>query len=167
MSNATVRMTIEFEINEEMLKEHGLTAEQVLKNIYLRDDDVCDGFQIGTIIEGFEPTSDFFLENGVVVEESLVKDALSLDEQISAASLKEYELTLFQGEENEQRIRARLTDEQVEFILKDISGVSNVSDTIILGDGTILGAGCIDAIEALDSDTLPPIRQLDQHNKER
>lgn len=168
MSNKKVRMTIEFDISEEMLQEHGLTAEQVLKDIYLRDDDVCDGFTIGTIIDGFDPTSDFFLENGVVVEKSLVKEALSLDEQISVASTsKEYELTLFQGKENEKMIRVFLTDEQAAMICKNISGASMAEHKITFMDGSVLEVGCIDAIEILDGDVLMPDRQPMFDNKER
>lgn len=72
MSNSKVKMEVVFDINEEMLLEHGLTAEKVLDNIYMDDDDVRDGFQIGTIIEGFDNTSDFFLENGAVVSKEIV-----------------------------------------------------------------------------------------------
>lgn len=89
MSNNKVRMVIEFDINDEMLKENGLTVAEVMKNVFLRNDDVVDGFQITTNIPGFDCTSDFFLGNGVVVEKSLVKDALSLDEQIDNAKVVE------------------------------------------------------------------------------
>jgi len=166
MSNAKVRMTIEFDIKEEMLKGSGLTAEEVLKNVYLRDDDVVDGFQITTIIPGFEPTSDFFLENGVIVEESLEKGELSLDEQISVASAtKEYELTFFQGKENEKRIRVMLTDEQAETICKNIDGGLHGEQTIKFPDGCVLRVDSVDAIEILDGDCLPA-RQSNEIERE-
>ena len=79
MGNPKVCMTIMFDIKEEMLKEHGFSAEDVLKDISLREDDVCDGFTIGVIMEGFEPTSDFFLENGAIVEAKLVEPLKDLE----------------------------------------------------------------------------------------
>lgn len=92
----------------------------------------------------------------------------SLDEQISVASAsKEYELTLFQGKENEEMIRAFLTDEQVAMICKKISGVSTTEHKITFMDGSVLDVGCIDAIEILDGDSLMSARQSTLDNKER
>lgn len=92
----------------------------------------------------------------------------SLDEQISIASAsKEYELTLFQGEENEKMIRAFLTDEQVEMICKGISGDLSSEYNIAFPDGSVIEVGCIDAIEILDGDCLMPDRQPTLNNKER
>ena len=92
----------------------------------------------------------------------------SLDEQISVASAsKEYELTLFQGKENEQTIRAFLTEEQVLSICKCIGGKSSVGDYIKFPGGECIEICDIDAIEAIDSDTLIPERQSTFDNKER
>lgn len=93
---------------------------------------------------------------------------MGLDDLICAASpAQNYELTLFIGEENEKRIQALLTDEQVQLVHKGISGVLDTEFEITLKDGTVLDLRCIDAIEALDSDFLPPMRQCDRDNKER
>lgn len=82
-------------------------------------------------------------------------------------NLKEYELTFFQGEENEQIVRAMLTDEQAEIICKKISGISIAEQNITLVGGSVLEVGCIDAIEILDGDSLMPIRHTAHQDEER
>lgn len=91
-----------------------------------------------------------------------------LDSQISFASTaKEYELTLFQGRENEEMIRAFLTEEQVELICKGIAGKSRVGDYIEFPGGERIDICHINAIEILDGDTLVPEREVTRNDKER
>lgn len=87
--------------------------------------------------------------------------------KIGSTNLKEYELTLFQGEENEQIVRVMLTDEQAEIVCKNISGVETGEQNITLVGGSVLEVGCIDAIEILDGDSLFPIRETSRENEER
>lgn len=84
---------------------------------------------------------------------------LDLDEQIALAGAKEYELTFFQGEENEKVVRVFLTEEQVLTICNNIAGKSSVGDYIQLLGGERIEICDIDAIEALDSDHLIPSRE--------
>lgn len=72
MKDPKVRMTVEFEIDSEMLAEHGLSAEDVLKNIVFREDDVTDGFQITTDIPEHSIVSSFFLCGGKLISKELV-----------------------------------------------------------------------------------------------
>lgn len=87
--------------------------------------------------------------------------------QAGTNKVREYELTLFEGEEDEQIVRAMLTDDQVEMIRKDMAGILNSEYCITLTDGSRLEVGCIDAIEILDGDSLMPIHQATHKNEER
>lgn len=82
MSGTKVRLTIELEIDAEMLEQNGLSAEDVVDGIYIRDDDVCDGFQITTAINGFDCTTDFFLQNGILISKELVKREEGVNQEV-------------------------------------------------------------------------------------
>lgn len=80
------------------------------------------------------------------------KAMADLDAQIRfASSAKEYKLTLFRGEEDEEIVHAVLTDEQVAIIKTDMAGELNAAYNITLVDGSTLEVGCIDAIETAES----------------
>lgn len=72
MSDKHVRMTIEFDIDQEALDEHGLSANDVFKHLVFREDDVADGFRISTNIPGLNPVSNFFLCSGKVVSQDFI-----------------------------------------------------------------------------------------------
>lgn len=63
MSDKRVKMTIEFDIDEEALREHGLQAIDVFKGLTLREDEQ-GGFRIAASVPGRE--NGFFLCNGKV-----------------------------------------------------------------------------------------------------
>lgn len=67
MANKRVRMTVEFDINEDTLIEKGLQLEDVLNGLAFHESDVSDGFEITTNIPGCDCTADFFLTAGTVV----------------------------------------------------------------------------------------------------
>lgn len=97
MANKKVRMTIEFDINEEMLQKSGIPASGVLKGLRFRESDVVDGFDITTHIPGFDNTSDFFLENGAIVDKMLVEREVSLGAiPTQFKSNEEYAAALFE-----------------------------------------------------------------------
>ena len=122
MSNKRVRMTIEFDINDKMLKEHNLTADKVLENVYMFRDEVVDGFQISTVINGFDPTCDFFLKNGSVIEKKLMENNLSLDvNQKKFTDNEELALALFEYLKTEGKI-AGTEHERID-ILHDINNL--------------------------------------------
>lgn len=72
MSDKHVRMTIEFDIDQESLDEHGISANDVFNHLVFREDDVADGFRISTDIPGMNPTSYFFLCSGKVVSQEFI-----------------------------------------------------------------------------------------------
>lgn len=74
MSNKRVRMVIEFAIDEKALQEHGLEVEDVLQNIHVQQDDVCDGLDITAHIPGCDTTADFFIVGGDCVSIELIDD---------------------------------------------------------------------------------------------
>ena len=67
MANKRIRMTVEFDINENTLTEKGLQLEDVLNGLAFHESDVSDGFEITTNIPGCDCTADFFLTAGTVV----------------------------------------------------------------------------------------------------
>jgi len=74
MANKKIRMLVEFEVNDALLQEENVPFDDVVKNIVFKDDDVCDGFDIFAAVPGFDPTSNFFLTNGKVLEKIVVPE---------------------------------------------------------------------------------------------
>lgn len=89
MSDKRVRMVIEFAIDEDALREHGLEAEDVIDNIRVRQDDVCDGLDIMTDIPGLDPTADFFILGGDCVSIELIDDKAKEDPVVTVCYGKE------------------------------------------------------------------------------
>lgn len=81
MANKRVRMTVEFAVNEEVLKETGVSFDGVVNGIQFNEHDAIDGFEITTNIPGCDCTSNFFLIGGEVVSVEKVDDKL-LDKNI-------------------------------------------------------------------------------------
>ena len=85
-----VRMTIEFDIDQDALDEHGLSANDVFHHLTFEEDDVVDGFQVSTNLPGLDPVSNFFLCSGKVVSQELflnrMKQVPILSDQIKTAS---------------------------------------------------------------------------------
>ena len=69
-----VRMTVEFEINGDTLKEKKLTAEEAVNSLDLHDHDTIDGFEIYPQLDGCDLCSDFFLKNASVVSKEIVEE---------------------------------------------------------------------------------------------
>ena len=65
--NKKVRMTIEFEIDNEMVETQNITTGEVVDGIRLFESDEVDGFEITTILDDFDCTLDFFLTSGSIV----------------------------------------------------------------------------------------------------
>lgn len=74
MSDKHIRMTVEFDIDQEALDEHGLTPNDILKHLAFVDDDVTDGFRLSTAIPGLDPTSHFFLCDGKIVSTQFIQE---------------------------------------------------------------------------------------------
>lgn len=69
-----VRMVIEFNIDDEVMKEKELTPERVLDAIILADSYTNDGFEIyPSGIEGVDVASDFLLCKGRLVSKEFVE----------------------------------------------------------------------------------------------
>ena len=73
-NNPKVRMVIDFNVNEEMLKEKNLTATEVVNSIEFHDHDSIDGFEIYPSIDGCDLCSDFFLCNPRVISKEIVAE---------------------------------------------------------------------------------------------
>lgn len=74
MANRKIRMLVEFEVNDALLQDENVSFDDVVKNIVFKDDDVCDGFILSAAVPGFDPTSNFFLTNGKVLEKIVVPE---------------------------------------------------------------------------------------------
>ena len=74
MSNSKVKLVVEFAVKNEMLKEKGLSVEDVVEGIRFHEHDAIDGFEITTNIPGCDCASDFFLCAGTVVNKEIIKD---------------------------------------------------------------------------------------------
>lgn len=67
MVNKRVRMVVEFSVDEEVLREKGITFDDVVNGIKFNEHDAVDGFEITTDVPGCDCTSNFFLCGGDVV----------------------------------------------------------------------------------------------------
>ena len=74
MGNQKVRMTVEFEIEEEILKEYGVSAQTVMDSIVFGEDDIMDGFYITTNVPGYNPVDVSFLKYGSLVSIEAVSE---------------------------------------------------------------------------------------------
>ena len=74
MSNQTVRMTIEFEIIEEVLKEYGVTEQEVMDSIVFGEDEEIDGFYITTNVPGYHPVDISFLKYGSLISIEMLQE---------------------------------------------------------------------------------------------
>ena len=79
MSNKKVRMVVEFELDEETIKEKGITAEEVVEAIQFHNHDTIDGFEIFPQVDGCDLCSDFFLSNPSLISKELVEDEPSTE----------------------------------------------------------------------------------------
>lgn len=90
MFDRRVRMVIEFDIDQEALEEHGLSANDIFNHLTFGEDDVVDGFRISTNIPGLNPACHFFLCSGKVISQELLSDRTkeipSLSNQIQSAA---------------------------------------------------------------------------------
>ena len=68
-----LRIAMDVYPNWENMKAENLSLEAVKRGVVLRPDSVVDGFVITTDIEGFDCTSDFFLEDAKIVAMEIVK----------------------------------------------------------------------------------------------
>lgn len=67
MANTKVRMTVEFEIEEKVLKEYGVSGQTVFDSLIFGKNEDCDGFYITTNIPDFRPEDISFLKYGRLV----------------------------------------------------------------------------------------------------
>lgn len=74
MKNKKARVIVEFDIQEKSLQKHGVTINQVIKNIVLKDHDIIDGFELTTDMYDLDNTYDFFLDNGKIISKEIVQD---------------------------------------------------------------------------------------------
>lgn len=70
----TAKITIEFDIDAEKLKEKSISAKWLLDYIKAVDDDTVDGFNINPVIPWCDVTSDFFISNPRIVDRKFVKN---------------------------------------------------------------------------------------------
>lgn len=87
MSDTHIRMTVEFDIDEEALAEHDLSAKDIYDGLVFYEDDVIDGFKLSTDIPGLSPTIDCFLCDGTVVSKKIIP-ARSLGNSLDATKIK-------------------------------------------------------------------------------
>lgn len=69
-----IRVIVEAEIDEEIMKECGCDISDVRNGIRIYDSDIIDGFELTTSICGCDNTSDFFLKNGEIKKVELLND---------------------------------------------------------------------------------------------
>lgn len=72
MNERKMRVTIEFAIDDEALRDYNITAEQVANAVVLREHDTIDGFEITTNVPGYSPVDVFFLYGGTIVSKELL-----------------------------------------------------------------------------------------------
>ena len=69
-----VRMTVEFEIDGDTLKDKQVSAEDAVHSIVIHDHDTIDGFEIYPQLDVSDPCCDFFLKNASVVSKEIVEE---------------------------------------------------------------------------------------------
>lgn len=79
MMDKHVRMTIEFDINQEVLDKYGLSANDVFKHIRFYEDYARGGFGISADIPGLNSERDSFLTSGLVVGQEFISERSRCD----------------------------------------------------------------------------------------
>lgn len=79
MMDKHVRMTIEFDIDQEALQKHGLSANDVLKHIHFYEDLERGGFGLLADLPGFSSKREKFLSSGLVVRQEFIAERSRCD----------------------------------------------------------------------------------------
>ena len=67
-----LKVILKITLNEGLMKEKGISVDQFAKGLRLYQDDVADGFQLTTCIEGVDATEIYFLLEGRIETSEVV-----------------------------------------------------------------------------------------------
>lgn len=64
---AKIMVILEMDVEYDRKEYPEVTPEKIANGLFIEDDDVVDGFDISTLVDGCDNTKDFFLKNAKIV----------------------------------------------------------------------------------------------------
>lgn len=91
---AKLMIMLEVDVEYDRAEYPEVTPELIAKGLFVEDDDVVDGFDISTLVDGCDNTTDFFLKNAKIVSRNVVSRSVDaetheVDLFITAAEIAE------------------------------------------------------------------------------
>lgn len=109
-----IKVTLELEVNEQAVKDYGLTENTLLNGIVVVDNDDLDGALVTTNIPGLNPASDILLGTCRLVDKSIKSGPVQQDDmQFVRDAIRDDIRTCGEGNYN-------LTEEEVSALTEEI-----------------------------------------------
>lgn len=91
---AKLMIMLEVDVEYDRAEYPEVTPELIAKGLFVEDDDVVDGFDISTLVDGCDNTQDFFLKNAKIVGRNVVSRGVNaathkVDLFVTAAEIAE------------------------------------------------------------------------------
>lgn len=91
---AKLMIMLEVDVEYDRAEYPNVTPELIAKGLFVEDDDVVDGFDISTLVDGCDNTQDFFLKNAKIVSRNVVGKSVDtetheIDLFVTAAEIAE------------------------------------------------------------------------------